>query len=174
MGCSPHPYARRRDVISCEQQVAFDRDASAFWYYARRMSTPLAAVLVVAVQGATLVPLIISYLRPNAVLPAFVFYAALALGIGYYHFGLIGRSAPVPPPVARFAAQPSAIYERQCAEAVRVSEEGRIILDRSAPNSVTVSGKVWAQLPDVAQKVILRCLESMRSGGTGPIEVIER
>jgi hypothetical protein len=49
-----------------------------------------------------------------------------------------------------------------CGEVVRLSERGRVILNRSNPQRMVVNGSLWRQLPREAQQSIVQCVELMR------------
>lgn len=49
-----------------------------------------------------------------------------------------------------------------CAEVVRISEQGRLIVDRSDPRRLVVDQRLWARLPEEAQAAIVECAEIMR------------
>ena len=61
-----------------------------------------------------------------------------------------------------------------CAEVIRVSEQGRLILDRSNPSRLVVSQDVWQRVPQEARQAIVRCAQALRpaSAGNGPVEVV--
>jgi len=49
-----------------------------------------------------------------------------------------------------------------CGEVIRLSERGRVILNRSNPQRLVVNGSLWQQLPPEAQQSIVQCAELMR------------
>ena len=61
-----------------------------------------------------------------------------------------------------------------CGEVLRVSEQGRLILDRSNPSRLVVSAAIWQRVPQEARQAIVRCAAALRpaSAGSGPVEVV--
>ena len=63
-----------------------------------------------------------------------------------------------------------------CGEVVRISEQGRLILDRSDPRRLIVDQTLWPRLPQEVQRGLIECVEAMRPAAarTGPIQVVPR
>jgi len=63
-----------------------------------------------------------------------------------------------------------------CGEVVRISEQGRLILDRSDPRRLVVDQALWARLPQEVQRGLVECAEAMRPAAarTGPMRVVSR
>ena len=49
-----------------------------------------------------------------------------------------------------------------CGEVIRLSERGRVILDRSNPQRLVVNNALWQQIPPEARQSIVQCAELMR------------
>jgi hypothetical protein len=49
-----------------------------------------------------------------------------------------------------------------CGEVIRLSERGRVILDRSSPQRLVVNDSLWQQIPPEARQSIVQCAELMR------------
>ena len=61
-----------------------------------------------------------------------------------------------------------------CGEVVRISEQGRLILDRSDPRRLVVDQALWGLLPQEVQRGLIECVESMRPAAArgGPMRVV--
>ena len=70
----------------------------------------------------------------------------------------------------RLASAPSALPENlnaseaeiMCGEVIRLSERGRLILDRSNPRRLVINPGLWSQLPEEGRQALVRCVELMR------------
>ncbi len=63
-----------------------------------------------------------------------------------------------------------------CGEVVRISEQGRLILDRSDPRRLVVDRALWPRLPAEVQRGLVECVEAMRPAESraGPMQVVSR
>lgn len=61
-----------------------------------------------------------------------------------------------------------------CAEILRISAQGRLLLDRSDPGRLVVNAELWERVPGEAQRAIVECVRNARSEGAGgPLAVVE-
>ncbi len=69
---------------------------------------------------------------------------------------------------------PAAEAANMCGEVVRISEQGRLILDRTNPRRLVVAQALWSRLPAEVQRSLVECAEAMRPEGTrsGPMRVV--
>jgi hypothetical protein len=119
-------------------------------------------------------PAIWAFLRRDVGWATGGFYAAAAMGLLAWH---VGFSIGAVPDISAFARPPAAtLDETQCERALTAAERARIVLDRSDPNRLVVSGEAWPQLPENLRIALTECSGAVRSPNRrgSPVEVVTR
>lgn len=136
------------------------------------MTSSFAIAAVAGILILAAVPLAILLRRPRALAPVMAVYGAFFLGVASLHAGFV-RSEPLPSFEGLSSTPSTAMSRRQCAEIVRLLEEGRVILDRAPPRISVVQSR-WEQLPQEAREAVVACVERGWPQGAGPAQVVVR
>jgi hypothetical protein len=86
----------------------------------------------------------------------------------------LDKLAAVKPPTSAIAQPRTAVAADVCAQMLRVSEQGQLILDRSDPARLVVSEALWPRVPSQVQRTIVDCVRSARPPGVRwvPMKVV--
>ena len=71
-------------------------------------------------------------------------------------------AAVKPPKSSMFTQSAGALPSDVCAQILRVSEQGQLIVDRSDPARLVVSGALWPRVPPEVQRSIVECVKNSR------------
>lgn len=128
------------------------------------MSSTAATFIALGMYAAAFAPLILIHWSFRASMAVAASYAVLALLLSVHLSGILQPGVP-----KRLSAMSNMKMlgdtNQQCAEAIRIAEESRIILDRSQPSRLVVQEALWKQLPELARNALTHCVEELRSDG---------
>lgn len=116
------------------------------------MSTVMSSIVVLALFVLVVAPLILTLYRTKLRWAVGAFYLVFATGVAAYHIEL---PADLPRP-ARPVTAASGMGAR-CHEALELSEQAGIILERKDPARLVVSKTSWPQVPKQVQDALIAC-----------------
>jgi hypothetical protein len=132
------------------------------------------AILVLLLFLLIAAPALFAFLRQDLGWKTGGFYALVASALLAWH---VGFSVGNVPDVRAIARPPAAALEgTRCEQALTAAERGRIVLDRSNPDRLVVSGEVWQQLPDEVRTALTECAGAVRPADKrdAPVEIVTR
>jgi hypothetical protein len=100
------------------------------------------------------------------------FYIIILALIGAYHSGMFSRVRA--PDLDLSRATGRGLADTQCVEVLELMDGAGAIADRSRPPRVIVVQKLWSQLPEAAQQVVVECIQRSWPADAAPAQVEAR
>lgn len=139
------------------------------------MTPLLASSIALLLYSAVVVPLLLAVTNLWAGRAALALLGAGLTGLVLQQGGWLEHRSLAPFDIRDIES--AALSEGgQCAQVLRLLTDARIIIDRSDPVRIVVSGQLWPQLPAAVRDATMACVEEGRSGDGAqqPIEVVLR